>query len=409
MKKNFAFTAISIGSRLLTGLVVFILLARLWGPEDFGLFSFIFSAATLLAIIVDFGFAGYLLRELGAEPAHAGALIKSALWAKLSLVLVFLGVAGLLLLALSSTTAPLELALPLLLAALTLSFADFFVAPMRALGRYDAETVIVTLANAIQFVLAGGVAWLGGTIIDVAWSFVLSRLIYLAAAVVTLRRIMPTLSLRRHGAASPITTLKHVWPYGIDGALTTALGQLDVVAVRVLYGTQAVGLYVAGQKIVQGVSALAPVVGNVMIPKLSRLAQTRDARFPRAAITTAAVMLTIGFTFGLPLIAFPKLASDLLFGEKFQSLALLMPFFALVLIVKYLAAGAGIVITSVGLQAQRVVGQLWALAIFVALLAIAPKTELGIDSFLVAYTGSFLALAGFYARHWFTFYKNWNH
>lgn len=406
MKKNFVFTAVSIGSRLLTGLVIFVLLARLWGPEDFGLFSFIFSVAALLAMIVDFGFAGYVLRELGAEPAHAGALIKNALWAKLSLVLVFLAASGLLLLSLGSATAPPGLALPLLLAALTLSFADFFVAPMRALGRYDAETIIVTLSNAIQFVIAGSVAWLGGSISNVAWAFVLSRLIYLTAAVIMLRRIMPTLSLRRHGAGHPLATLKRVWPYGIDGALTTAWGQLDVVVVRVLYGAQAVGLYAAGQKIVQGVSALAPVVGNVMIPKLSRLAKTSDARFQRTAVITAGVMLAIGLLFGVPLIVFSELTSHVLFGEKYKYLSQLLPFFALILILKYLAAGAGIVITSAGLQSKRVICQLSAMAVFASGITLVAYSSSSLWVFLLAYAVAVFSLAIFYALNWLMFKRS---
>ncbi|PKO27657.1 MAG: hypothetical protein CVU32_02345 [Betaproteobacteria bacterium HGW-Betaproteobacteria-5] len=408
MKKNFLFTAVSIGSRLLTGLVIFVLLARLWGPVDFGMFSFAFSASALLTLIVDFGFSGYILRELGAEPDSAVRLIKDAFWAKLSLLLILLVVASASGYLLGTSVFPLQLALPLLLAAIALSFADFFAAPLRALGRYDAETGIVTSTNALQFVIAGSVAWSGGSPVAVAWAFFASRMFYLALAIHVLYRVIPSLSLGKSDATAPHLTFKRVWSYGIDGALTTAWGQLDVIVVRALYGTQAVGIYAAGQKIIQGVSALAPVVGNVMIPKLARQAKSGDSRLQRTALLTAGAMLGIGSLFAAPMLAMPEQVSSFLFGEKFQGLGQLMPFFALILALKYLAAGSGIVITSAGLQAKRVISQIAAMAVFAALITLIFYNELEIKYFLLAYALSVFSMAALYARQWLAFRQQFN-
>ncbi|MDD2943575.1 MAG: oligosaccharide flippase family protein [bacterium] len=403
MKRNFLFTAVSIGSRLLTGLVIFVLLARLWGPHDFGMFSFVFSVSALLALIVDFGFASYILRELGAEPRSAVRLIKNAFWAKLSLLLIFVLAATGLWAFLGTSVLPLELALPLLLAAAALSFADFFVAPLRALGRYDAETGIVTSTNALQFVIAGSVAWSGGSPTTVAWAFVASRMFYLALAIHVLYRVIPSLSLGGIDADAPRQTFKRVWSYGIDGALTTAWGQLDVIVVRALYGTQAVGIYAAGQKIIQGVSALAPVVGNVMIPKLASQAKSCDPRFQRTAFLTAGAMLGIGSLFAAPMLAMPEQISSFLFGNKFQGLGQLLPLFALILGLKYLAAGSGIVITSAGLQAKRVITQFVAMTVFAALITLVFHKGLDIKFFLMAYVFSMLVTALLNARYWLQF------
>lgn len=403
MKKNFLFTAVSIGSRLLTGLVIFVLLARLWGPVDFGIFSFVFSASALLVLIVDFGFSGYILRELGANPDSAVRLIKDALWAKLSLLLILVAAASASGSLLGASVFPPQLALPLLLAAIALSFADFFAAPLRALGRYGAETGIVTSANALQFVIAGSVAWSGGSPVAVAWAFFASRVFYLLLAIHVLYRVIPSLSLGKSDAAAPLLTFKRVWSYGIDGVLTTAWGQLDVIVVRALYGTQAVGIYAAGQKIIQGVSALAPVVGNVMIPKLARQAKSGDPRFQRTAILTAGAMLGIGTLFATPMLAMPELVSTFLFGDKFHGLSQLLPLFALILALKYLAAGSGIVITSAGLQAKRVITQFVALVLFMALIIFVIYNELDIQFFLMSYAFSMFVVGLLNARYWFRF------
>jgi len=400
MKKNFLYTAVSIGSRLLTGLVVFVLLARIWGPADFGLFAFVFSTCALLTLVVDFGFSGYLLREVGANPAHVAPLIQNAFWVKIRLIVVLVTLATAVILIMGSAVTPPWLLMPLLLAAVALSFADFFIAPLRALGRYDLETLVVTSSNLFQFLIACGVAWRVGTPIAVAWAFAVSRVCYLVAAAYTLHQVIPALSLRQGSTEKVTATFGKVWPYGVDGILTTSWNQMDVIAVRAIYGVQAVGLYSAGQKIVQGISALAPVVGNVMIPKLSRLAKTQDTNFHSVALRTAIAMVMIGVGFAAPLIAVPEFFSHLLFGEKFADLADLLPYFGILIALKYVAAGSGVVVTAAGLQARRVKCQLMGLATFAALTLAVLYLQADLQSFIQAYTASIFMVAILYAGLW---------
>lgn len=403
MGKNYIFTAISIGSRLLTGLVVFLLLARLWGPVSFGLFSFVFSVSALLILLVDFGFSGYLLREVGADPDSASALIRDAFWAKATLVFPLVIAAFAVLVTLEDDLLPRSLIAPLFLAAISLSFADFFVAPLRALGRYDVETIIVTIANGLHFVLVASAAYVDGSMEAVAWTFLLGRSIYCCAAFLSARRTVKGFNLSRHDAACPLGTFRKVWPYGIDGALTSAWNQLDVVIVRALFGVHAVGHYAAGQKIVQGISALAPVIGNVMIPKLSRLVAQHDKDFRRMARKAAAAMALTGITFSVPLIFLPLGISDILFSGKYPDLAKLLPYFGLILVAKFLAAGAGIVITSLGLQTSRVVAQLVGLATLGILTLTIKPWSLGLVMFLVSYLLSITLVATIYGARWITY------
>jgi O-antigen/teichoic acid export membrane protein len=382
MKRNFAFTAMSVGSRLLVGLLLFLLLARLWGPEQFGLFSFAFSLSALLVLVVDFGFSLYLLREVAATPERAPQLVSECYRLKLRLVAVAASASVLVMFALGRQTAPPLLAIPLLIAALLMSFSDFFVAPLRALGRFDLEAGVVTVSNAVQFALAGSVAWQGGTPAAVAWAMALARLFYLCLALVAVHKVIPALQLRQPLIERPHVTLRRIWPYGIDGMLVTAWNQLDVVAVRVLFGTQALGLYTAGQKVVLGVGALAPVVGNVMIPRLARLASTRNQHFWTAAIKTSVLMASIGTVFALPLMLFPLQITHQLLGSSYVGLEELLPWFGGILIVRYLGAGAGVLITAAGLQSRRVVAQLAGLGVVAVLLPSIVTFDLELTHFI---------------------------
>ncbi|GCL65115.1 lipopolysaccharide biosynthesis protein [Pseudaquabacterium pictum] len=385
MKRNFVYTAVSVGSRLLVGLLLFLLLARLWGPPQFGLFSFVFSFSALMALLVDFGFALYLLREVAARPEEAARLISEAFRAKLLLMLAAVLLMVCASVAIGPTVLPPALVTPLFLAALAMSFSDFFAAPLRALGRFDLEAGLVTLANALQFALAGAVALHGGTPMQVAWAMVVSRCFYLAMAWRAACKVTPALRLRDPVLLGPLSTLRRAWPYGVDGMLVTAWNQLDVVVVRALFGTQAVGLYSAGQKIVLGVGALAPVVGNVMIPRLSRLASDANPRFWPTAAKTGGLMALIGASFGLPLMLFPQQLADVMFGQSFQGLAALLPLFGAVLMLRYVAASAGVVITAAGFQSKRVVVQLVSLGVMAGLLGLLSVSQRQLDDFVRIY------------------------
>lgn len=363
MKRNFALTATSVGSRLLASTLLFLVLARLWGPEDFGVFSFVFSVSALLMLTVDFGFGTFLLREIAADPDKAAELIGQGLRVKFFLASVLTVASGVVFLIFGSRALPLSLFVLLLLAALIQSFAEYFIAPLRAVGRYDLETYLATVGNAAQFFLAGGAAWLGGTPVSVAASIVVSRLLYLIASWRTLTGIVPLIRMRQV-PGNLRTTLLHSWPYGVDQALTSVWSFIDVITVRLLFGAQAVGLYAAGQKILQGVGALAPVVGNVMIPQLARKAHLRAPDTWRVATVTGSLMAGIGLFFALPLIVFPDWLTNILFGSDFLPLAAWLPWFGAILITRYCAAGFGVVLSAIGLQKKRVIGQVFAVLVY---------------------------------------------
>lgn len=384
MTKNFLFTGVSIGSRLLTGLLLFILLARLWGPFEFGLFSFVFSLVALVVLITDFGFAGYLLREIGANPEKLPVLFSDGVKAKSWLLVPCLIVSVVLMFALGEAV-PADLYIPLFIGGVLLSYCDFCIAPLRALGRYDIETGVVVSANCVQFILAATVAWNGGEPTHVAWTIVVSRVFFLSLAWLSLRHVAPLIQSYRTGESIQRTFCR-VLPYGIDGLLTTAWSQLDVVLVRALFGIQAAGVYAAGQKIVQGGIALAPVFGNVLIPKLSRLGASHiTLEFKKESIKSIIIFSVVGVVLSFPLVFFSEQIASLMFGDDYIELPLVLKFLGVALLLRYLAAAFGVLLTALGLQRMRVRSQLTGLSLFLIGTAVSSWLDLSFIFFMSFY------------------------
>ncbi|WP_349268391.1 hypothetical protein MPNTM1_03150 [Mycolicibacterium parafortuitum] len=371
MRRDFAFTAVSIASRLLVSTFLFILLARLWGPGQFGVFTYVFSVCALLMLIVDFGFSTFLIREIAAEPERAVTLIAQGLRAKLLLTGVMTVVALGPLLILDADVLPRGMYVLLLLSTLALSFAEFCSGPLRALGRYDLETMTTAVGNGFQFAAAGGVAWLGGTPTEVAGAMLLSRCVFFAATWWALARVVPLRSTRPVDGDTR-GLLRQLWPYGVDGAMTAFWNLIDIVAIRSIFGDNAVGLYAAGQKYVQGAAALTPLVGNVMIPQLAQRSQRRAPDTRRVACLAGLLMLGVGALLAAPLFLFPQWVSAFLFGPDYASLARWLPLFGAILLARFFSAAFGMVLTAIGLQSKRVIGQVIALACYgVAILGVA--------------------------------------
>src|SRR3569623_1571091 len=85
MLKKSAYMTISNVARSLAGVVLFVVLARLFGPENFGRLIYGFTLASIAVLLVDYGFAQQLLREIGRSPSAVRRLMGKAFLAKLFL------------------------------------------------------------------------------------------------------------------------------------------------------------------------------------------------------------------------------------------------------------------------------------------------------------------------------------
>lgn len=396
MKRHFIYNLISLGSRLLVGLVLFVILARLWGPAKFGLFTFVFSFTALLVLLVDFGFHLYLMREVATNPSQAAKLIGDSFRAKLLLATGSAGIGICLVAAIGTDVLPPSLAAPLFLTALALSFSELFVAPLRALGHFDQEAIIVTIANLVQFILVGATAWYGGDEIQVAWAMLISRSMYLILAYRKIRQIVPQLLLGGSVASGSIGTLRRVWTYGAEATFILAWTQLDVVAVRALFGTEVVGTYSAGQKIVAGLCALTAVTGNVMIPRLSRLAKGSSSAFWTTARNTILIMAMIGVSLALPFVLFSAPLVDLLYGHSFRNLVDIMPYLGCVLILRYMNTGASAAAIAAGLYRTRILAPLGGLIFTAALIPLVMRMGPSLSHFMVIYIFGIAVMATTY-------------
>lgn len=372
-KRRMGFMAFSTYFRIASQLLVFLVLARLLGAEQFGLFSYWFSVTSLIAIPVNYGFGIQLLREAAKDPQSRQVIMDRMLAAKLVLTLAVLLVCAPASVAVSS----LALFWLLLFTAIAESYVDFCNFALRSQDGYAGEARVTFVASLLQLILVSAVALASAAVIPVAAAYCASRC---AALLLTYR--MAYGGRRRlpldFSAATLCATLRSGFPYAADMGVSTFNNAIDIILLKQMSSVRSVGIYQAGLRLMMGGTTPAMVVSNVYLPKVSALdSEGREYRLAVADLNLKMVALGGGISLLLALFSGP--ITTLFFGPEYAELALLLPWFALVLVLRYVAASFGINLTAAGHQSVRVVANLIYLAVFAvaALLLIPPLQGTG--------------------------------
>jgi O-antigen/teichoic acid export membrane protein len=393
--KHTFFMALSTALRLLTGVIIFIVMARIWGPDKFGSFMYLFTATSLIALVVDYGFGQQLMRDIGYDKTNIRELITGVMSAKImltgSMVLVF----GITSLTPWGQQQPLILFWILLMTCIASSFADIFNAVFRGLGHYKAETNIAFWVNLVHFGFVFGLLVAGRGVIEVALGFLVSRILFFYLALRTYERLVPpTDRIKNTRIANGLKNLRVGFPFAAEAAFTNFQSQADTLIVHHFLGAGAVGVYQAGLRLMQGANTFAPVLSNVYLPVMA--SKISDSNGLKALSNRLFLqMVLVGGGFMLIFVLGAHFITNMLYGHRYDDLIPLMPWFGVLLLVRYVAASYGITLSAVGLQSARVIAIATALfSLFLATYFLVPS--LGLLGMLYS---SILAVACLYIAY----------
>lgn len=333
--------------RLGAGLLVIVLLARRLGPEGFGVFAYGLSLASLAVVVLNFGLSTAVLRRFGAEPDKGIHALAEALTGKLLLLgpLLVIATGGALLL----SSAYAAVFLTLLLAQAAESFSEVYQLGFRAASRFSDEARTASSTALLHIAVMGAVAWWWPDPLLCAMGFMLSRALGLLLTASAAQKAYMRIPLS--SARDAWRCLRDSFAYAFEFALSTANTQLDSVLIQSQLGVRGVGLYQAGMKLVQGVSRLAPILALYLLPRLTR--RVKAGGMEQAALTLA-IFGGIGILSGGTLAVAAEHITNLLFGPRFNDLAALLPWFGLLLALRFVETGAGLVLVAADLQRRKV-------------------------------------------------------
>jgi O-antigen/teichoic acid export membrane protein len=269
------------GGRQVISLVVFLVLARLLEPRQFGQIALAGVFLAFIQIFLDQGFADAIVQRANVEKAH----LDSAFWATIGVAFVLIAVA-----VSSAGLVAAAFGEPVLAPVIQVLSASFLLGALASV-----QTAILRRRLLIKGLAARSlVAAVVGGVVGVAmaflgfgvWSLVGQQLAGSAAAVIVLWRV----SEWRPGVEVSRRHLGELWSFGINivginfvNFFNRRSGDL---LIGYFLGPVALGYYSVGYRVLRLVSRLVTTIsGEVVFPTFSRL--RADPERLRAAFYTA--------------------------------------------------------------------------------------------------------------------------
>lgn len=276
-------------------LLLYMLIGRAIGPEQYGVFTAANALAGILGFFILFGFPDLLSREIAANPKKG---LKST-----TTFLLIESLNGLLILLCLFPLAQvfgfegngIIVCYLVVIAGGGRCTKQTLRAVFRGLGKFRSETISVAIERTALFLLAS------------ATLFITHSLPWVVGAIAFVR-VIDTLCLlyylkRKEPISSPITlknikkSFKMAYPFAISGVLWILYYQVDALMLKTLSTSQEVGLYGAAYELLAIFSALPRVIFSVYFPKLTKCYAQDPSQLPekirQAAILLLAVVLPV--------------------------------------------------------------------------------------------------------------------
>jgi O-antigen/teichoic acid export membrane protein len=356
MTRHKVLLAISLLSKIGTGMVSLFVLARGLGPADYGFVATVFAYASIAALFTDFGFSVQALRDIGAQPGKAGELIAACVRVKNLLVLIVTLGAVLVLYLLGLDPHLLAASLLLYGSIMVNSYGDLVVVALRGIGKYAAETVSSILGMIVFVLIVGGTALAWPDILPISGALFVARLLQTAIAFLTVSRFTRLGNCLHGPLLDLLRFMRTSSGLALDSFLTAMAGQIDVILVSSLAGLSATGVYQAATRLSTYGQLPIQVLAGVHIPTLASQYHAKGAgraRVARMRMEFLVVGLLVGCGFAILVPPF----AQIVLGEGFAIDFLLSGAIGALIALKYYAASWGITLTARKGIGYRLAGQ----------------------------------------------------
>jgi O-antigen/teichoic acid export membrane protein len=299
-------SAIKLGAELLGRLLALattLLVARVLGVSDFGLFAVLSGVAVLVAELSDLGLQGIAVQSLVSRALPLSALVqaKARLTAGLLAVAAVTAFPEALLWSAELVPAAWRpsweaalrhgpLLFPLVVYSATSNWTELLGIALRVRGRRGHEAATIVTFRAAGLVLVAAALWSGTGLRGLVWALALSALPPLALAFVFLRRTAAT----AQGAPPPPTsvgrTLRASSPLAVNGVLAILSLRIELLTLALLRGSREAGLFAAALKVIELMNVLPAAIAAGAMPALTREAASGTDPVRRRTASTVALL-----------------------------------------------------------------------------------------------------------------------
>lgn len=308
--KNIFWLSISQFAGRLIRSAVIIYAARVLGAAEYGVFSYALGLAGLFTVFADIGLGVLLTKQATQEPGKASSYFATSFWIKN----VLLAGTVLLIVFAAPHFSKIEQAAALLpFVALLVVFdniRDFSFAFLRAKEKMEYEALTTVFMNVAITILGFVALHFSKTAGAVTFAYVGSAGVAFMVSVSILRKeFFEAIKNFDKKLIKPI--LEMAWPIALTGFLGAFMINMDIVMLGWFRSETEVGLYSAGQKIIQLLYVLPTIIASAVFPSISRAVKEGIEKNVRSIIEKSASLIS--------LISFPIAAGGLILGRPIMN------------------------------------------------------------------------------------------
>lgn len=360
MIKNTAYMALSTIARLMSAVVLFVILARLLGPKDFGLLMYNFTLGSIAILLVEYGFSNQLLRDIGKSPELICQIMGRVFLAKLLLTALMIVLCFIEMLIFKKSGVDAIVFWLLLLSFILTSFGDFFNVAFRGVGKFHEETKVATIGSLLHFGLILLIVLKDAGLVLISVGFVLSRIAYCWLSWRANKHILGGMDYQTPSISDVVSTLKAGFSYAADAGVTNLFYQVDTIVIKHFLGYSSLGIYQAANKWLQGGMQFAPVLANVYIPAIANKVEDENA-LRKVCNTLNTKMLIIGAVGGLFFTIFGSWLANHVYGSEYVQADSLWGGVGFLMFLRYLSGAQGTILIASGFQKIRIMTQVFAI------------------------------------------------
>ncbi len=321
-------------------LIVVVFATRTLGVEGWGIFSYALAFVSLFFVFGDIGINTFITRELSNNNTDRYQYLSASLFFKLVLLTASLIVAVLCVPYFGTIALEMKLVIVLSLLAFSDSLREFVFSVNRSFEKMEREAFSKILMNSIITVLGIALLIKKADPLSLAIAYAIGSIIANVFMLSTLRKELAKINWKFSKKTFKVI-FNFTLPF-IALSLSAILFSIDSIMLGQMQGAVAVGLYAAGQRLVQFLAIIPVFIGISIFPIMSKNESDVEAS-TRIFEKIMLLVIMIGLPIALGGFIFSAKIMLLIFGSAYQTGGPVLG----VLMVSVLAVFPNIILTNI--------------------------------------------------------------
>jgi len=350
--KNSLFLLITQLTNSIIGIFLVIYIARHFGPDNFGNYSFIISLTGLYYILSDFGISSLVIREVAKNRKNVKDYIGNGLILKIPLTIFMFSV---IIISNNFMMYENDVKLGIYLGAVIVSFNSFYVfinSIFHAFEKMEYSAIIMIvekalLITAVTFIIYHDYGFVELLLLSALIScvkFVISLIIYTFA--------FKSLSLKYDFSFLKSLLIDSI-PFGLNIILAIIYFNIDIVMIGLIQNSESVGIYTAAVKIIVGIMIIPDVFSRSLLPVMSRYFQESLEKFNKSIVKSFKYLFVISIPLLVIGIIYGSTILNYLYTKEYKNTIFVFQILLIILPFRFVNHSLGISLTTMNRQWYR--------------------------------------------------------